>query len=181
MVFRIVVVSELVRAVRQQRGLTLEQLAEATGLSKSYLSKVERRRSTPSIAVAMKLAQALDVDVAQLFSDAPEVTTIAVERRRRDRVRHRPLASSMLGKAMTPFLVRPTAEFEELPHSGHPGQEFMFVHAGTVELQYQDRSLTLEAGDCVYFDAAVPHRLRRIGSDPSEVVVVTYTEPRRGG
>ena len=57
----------LLRAVRQQRGMTLEQLADATGLTKSYLSKVERQRSTPSIAVAMKLARALDVDVAQLF------------------------------------------------------------------------------------------------------------------
>lgn len=51
--------SALLRAVRQQRGMTLEELAEATGLTKSYLSKVERQRSTPSIAVAMKLARAL--------------------------------------------------------------------------------------------------------------------------
>ena len=59
----------LLRAVRRQRGLTLESLAEQTGLTKSYLSKIERRQSTPSIAVALKVARALDVDVAQLFSD----------------------------------------------------------------------------------------------------------------
>src|ERR1700743_2085667 len=59
----------LLRAVRKQRGLTLSSLAEQTGLTKSYLSKIERRQSTPSIAVALKVARALDVDVAQLFSE----------------------------------------------------------------------------------------------------------------
>lgn len=172
--------SGLLRAVRQQRGLTLEDLADATGLTKSYLSKVERRQSTPSIAVAMKVAQALDVDVAQLFSEDPEVTTITVERATTGRKRQQPLASSMLGKAMSPFLVRPTNEFLTHTHSEHPGQEFVFVHAGTVELIYQDQSVTLEAGDSVYFDASAPHKIRQIGSEPSEVVVVTHTRPNRG-
>jgi transcriptional regulator with XRE-family HTH domain len=70
----------LLRAVRRQRGLTLESLAEQTGLTKSYLSKIERRQSTPSIAVALKVARALDVDVAQLFSDETADEKIAIDR-----------------------------------------------------------------------------------------------------
>ncbi|MGB3482259.1 MAG: XRE family transcriptional regulator [Mycobacterium sp.] len=172
--------SELLRAVRQQRGFTLEALAESAGLTKSYLSKIERQQSTPSIAVAMKLARALDVDVAQLFSDDPEVTTLTVERANASSKRHQPLASSMLGKAMSPFLVRPTKQFEQHTHDVHPGQEFIFVHAGTVELMYDDDLLTLGTGDCVYFDAAAPHKIRQVGPQPSEVIVVTYNQPPRG-
>ena len=55
----------------------------------------------------------------------------------------------------------------------------MFVHAGVVELRYQDELVTLEAGDCAYFDASLPHQLRQRGSTPSEVLVITHTEYSR--
>ncbi|OBG79972.1 DNA-binding protein [Mycobacterium sp. E802] len=172
--------SALVRAVRQQRGMTLEELAEATGLTKSYLSKVERQRSTPSIAVAMKLARALEVDVAQLFSEDPAVTTLAVDRAgERGANRYQAVAAGMLGKSMSPFIVRPTLKFADHPHPEHAGQELVFVHAGTVELRYQDELVVLESGDCAYFDASLPHQLRQRGSAPSEVLVITHTEYSR--
>lgn len=172
--------SALLRAVRQQRGMTLEQLAEATGLTKSYLSKVERQRSTPSIAVAMKLARALDVDVAQLFSEDPAVTTLAVDRAvERGTNRYQAIAAGMLGKSMSPFIVRPTLKFADHPHPEHGGQELVFVHAGTVELRYQDELVVLEPGDCAYFDASLPHQLRQRGGTPSQVLVITHTEYSR--
>lgn len=58
--------STRLKLLRQQHGLSLEQLAQRSGLTKSYVSKVERGLSTPSIASALKLARALAVDVAQL-------------------------------------------------------------------------------------------------------------------
>ncbi len=70
----------LLRSHRRRAGLTLEALAEDTGLTKSYLSKVERGISTPSIAVALKIARALDADVSQLFSDTPDNSVMAIER-----------------------------------------------------------------------------------------------------
>jgi transcriptional regulator with XRE-family HTH domain len=157
--------------------MTLEELAEATGLTKSYLSKIERQRSTPSIAVAMKVARVLDVDVAQLFSEDPEVTTLSVDRAAdRPAGHYHAVASGMLGKSMSPFVVRPTREFGGLPHPDHAGQEMVFVHAGSVELRYCDQTITLETGDCAYFDAAQPHQLRQRGSVRSEVLVVAQAD-----
>ncbi|BBY64206.1 helix-turn-helix domain-containing protein [Mycolicibacterium helvum] len=174
--------TQLVRAVRQRQGLTLDELALATGLTKSYLSKVERGQSTPSIAAAMKVARALDVDVAQLFSDDPTVTTLTIERATdRTATKHHPIASGMLGKAMSPFVVRPGRQFGTHVHFEHPGQEFLFVHAGTIELKYGDDVTALETGDCAYFDASQPHKLRQVGETPAEAIVVTYDEPRRRG
>jgi mannose-6-phosphate isomerase-like protein (cupin superfamily) len=159
--------SALLRAVRQQRG-------------KSYLSKIERQRSTPSIAVAMRLARALDVDVAQLFAEDQSATTSSVDRaEERDPSRYHAVAASMLGKAMSPFVVRPTLKFSEHPHPAHAGQELVFVHAGAVELRLGDDSVALEAGDCVYFDSSIPHQLRQRGSTRSEVLVVIHTEYTR--
>ena len=173
-------VSGLLRAVRRQRGMTLEELAAGTGLTKSYLSKVERGQSVPSIAAALKISRTLDVDVAQLFSDDPEVSTFTIERASdQGHARNHAIASGMLGKAMSPFVVRPGRQFATHSHPTHPGQEFVFVHSGTVELNYDGRLVELSAGDCAYFDAATQHKLRQVGDDAAVVVVVTSPAPRR--
>jgi transcriptional regulator with XRE-family HTH domain len=172
----------LLRTVRQQRGLTLESLAEQTGLTKSYLSKIERQRSTPSIAVAMRVARALDVDVARLFSEPSDEEKLAIDRaadRRTGRQRYRAMAAGLLGKSMTPFVVEPTGGLSADPHPVHTGQEFVFVHTGVIELEYGDRTCTLEAGDSAYFDASISHRIRAVGDSSSEVVVVAADEPGR--
>src|ERR1700756_10291 len=105
----------LLRAVRKQRGLTLSSLAEQTGLTKSYLSKIERGQNTPSIAVALKVARALDVDVGRLFSDEAADEKITVGRPGSAAGRSRALASALLGKSMSPFVVRPTGEPSDDP------------------------------------------------------------------
>lgn len=174
----------LLRTVRKQRGLTLEGLAERTGLTKSYLSKIERSRSTPSIAVAMKVAQALDVDVAQLFSDRGDEDKIAVDRaadRSESPQRYQAVASGLLGKTMSPFVVIPpgaTPGDAHPQHALHDGQEFLFVHAGTIELEYGEATWTLTAGDSAYFDASISHRIRSVGPELAEVVVVAESTPR---
>lgn len=169
----------LLRAVRKQRGLTLEALAERTGLTKSYLSKIERRQSTPSIAVALRVAEALDVEVGRLFSDETAQEKITVDRApgATDGERYRVLASSLLGKSMSPFVIRPTERLIDDPRPEHAGQEFMFVHAGTVELDYGDQTITLRTGDSAYFDASVSHTIRAVGRGRAEVVVVAHAEP----
>jgi transcriptional regulator with XRE-family HTH domain len=169
-------VTALVRAVRRQRGLTLQALAEQTGLTRSYLSKIERGQSTPSIAAAIKIAAALDADVAQLFSERAAEEHIVVDRAGGGG-RYRAVAAQLLGKAMSPFVVRPSGTVGDDPHPTHPGQEFVFVHAGTVELDYGDRTVTLGPGDSAYFDASVTHNIRAVGPAPAEVVVVATNEP----
>lgn len=167
----------LLRTVRRQRGLTLEQLADQTGLTKSYLSKVERGRSTPSIAVALKVARALDVDVGRLFSDDAAEDQITVDRAYPAGDRYRALATTLLGKSMSPFVVRPTGTASEDPHPEHAGQEFVFVHTGAVELTYGEQVISLATGDSAYFDASVGHQLRAVGGEPAEVVVITSAGP----
>jgi transcriptional regulator with XRE-family HTH domain len=171
----------LLRAVRRQRGLTLESLAEQTGLTKSYLSKIERRQSTPSIAVALKVARALDVDVSQLFSDEAADEKIAIDRardrRKVDGERYVALAPCVLGKSMSPFVVRPVGTVVDEPGPVHAGQEFVFVHAGTVELDYGDQTVRLGPGDSAYFDASVSHNFRSVGTAAAEVVVVADNDP----
>ncbi|MET9030939.1 XRE family transcriptional regulator [Nocardia sp. NPDC004168] len=172
----------LLQAVRKQRGLTLDDLAELTGLTKSYLSKIERGRSVPSIAVALKVSQALDVDVSLLFSNQSVKNRVVFSRADdaadQHDARYRAIASGMLGKTMSPFLVRPAFEFEAAYHD-HPGQEFVFVHAGVIELDLDGQRERLGVGDASYFDATIAHRIKSVGDDLAAVVVVVENVPGR--
>lgn len=174
--------STRLKLLRQQHGLSLEQLAQHSGLTKSYVSKVERGLSTPSIASALKLARALAVDVAQLFSpqtDAGELClTRADQRLRIERAgdvgrRVELLAADMAGKQMQPFVLHPSAEFSDGPEpAGHPGEELVWVLTGRIEMAFPQRHEQLAAGDCAYFRAGLPHRIRRLGDAPASVLVV---------
>lgn len=165
----------LIRALRQERELSLGMLGERTGLSKSYLSKVERGHSTPSIAVALKIADALSTDASRLFVKDGKQTTMAIDRHeshQQETVLLRPLGSEMLGKLMSPFVVRPGLDFA--PHeSNHSGQELIFVHQGEIELHYDDASIVLHPGDSAYIDATLTHHLRSASEEEAQAVVVT--------
>ncbi|MFB7873762.1 helix-turn-helix domain-containing protein [Nocardia sp. NPDC056064] len=172
--------ASLVRAVRKQRGLTLDDLAARTGLTKSYLSKVERGRSTPSIAVAIKVAAALEVEVGQLFAADSESQNFVLDRAPRDgdEPEHlRVLAAQMLGKSMEPFVLDPRRSDADLDHSEHPGQELVYVLAGSIDLHYGDQVATMEQGDSAYFDSAVAHRIRARGRAKAQVLVVVHNQP----
>lgn len=165
-------VSALLKTIRTQQGLTLESLAGQTGLTKSYLSKIERGLGTPSIAAALRIASVLRVDVAQLFADESTQTRLVIDRAAdSSTARHSPRATSMLGKSMSPFILRPERKFTA-SHPTHDGQEFLYVASGTVELDYDGQLHTLTVGDSAYLDAGVEHRIRSTGSTTARVVVV---------
>ncbi|MEU2254948.1 XRE family transcriptional regulator [Nocardia xishanensis] len=166
------------RAHRKRADLTLDALAERTELTKSYLSKIERGLSTPSIAVALKIARALNTDVGQLFSDDPDPTLMQVDRAD-DRTNepttpaahYLAIATGVARKTMQPFMVRPTTE-PDTKYLEHSGDEFVFVHSGSVEISVPGEHIVLHAGDSLYFAATTPHRIRSISARRAELIVV---------
>ncbi|MEU9080228.1 helix-turn-helix domain-containing protein [Kitasatospora sp. NPDC004745] len=180
------------RALRTQNRLSLEALAAQVGVTKSYLSKVERGISDPSISTALKLANALGVDVGRLFSDEvePELVTVVRAGERtplttgeagRGAPRYEGIATGLAGKRMAPFVMYPPTGRAAAPFKSHAGEEFLFVHAGTAELEFPERTVPLGPGDSVYFNAAVPHRCRSTGDEPAVVLVVIHDEPAEPG
>lgn len=177
-----------IRPLRRQLGLSLQALAEASGLTRSYLSKVERGLCVPSIAAALNIAAALGVDVARLFGGgAARAPAVVVRRDARLKLprddaggasRVEALAAEAGAKQMLPFVVEPPREFAHGPHfSGHAGEEFLFVLKGRVEIAFPDRTESLGAGDAIYFDAWVPHRLRSVGRVQASALVVIGGTP----
>jgi transcriptional regulator with XRE-family HTH domain len=173
------------RTLRQERNMTLDVLAEATGLDKGYLSRIERGLKAPSIATVMRLSAALDAPVSELFGESVAEHAVRVVRKA-DRIespaqgRHaaRFEALSRAGAALEAFVVYPNAEFSDPADSAvHPGEEMLMVLTGAIEMRFADRGFVLEQGDCVQFLGHLAHRLRRVGDEPASALVVVVRPP----
>jgi transcriptional regulator with XRE-family HTH domain len=168
--------------LRVQSGMTLEQLAETTGLTRSYLSKVERGVSNPSIGAAVSIAEALGVTVERLFGketpDDPVRIVRSVNGNAGNPANYLSLLTGSNTSVMRAFVIRPSQK----PGRGtimshHEGEEVLFVLSGKIELQLGSRREVLNTGDCVHFDSTIPHKLKALTAEPtSALVVIASTE-----
>ncbi|MEE1930768.1 XRE family transcriptional regulator [Streptomyces sp. TRM 70351] len=182
-----------VRQLRKERLMTLEALAERAGVTKSYLSKVERGHSVPSIAVSAALARALDTPLDRLFSDAEHIADVTVTRAaerqpltsgREPGSHYEGIALQASTKRMTPFMLYPPHDAGPVPFRDHPGEEFLFVHAGQAELLLPSRSISLAPGDCAYLKATTPHKMRSLSAERAAVLLLVcddHTAPGTPG
>lgn len=165
-----------IRAERGARGLSLDRLAELSGVSRSMVSEVERGAKTPSVLVLDRLATALGSSIARLLDD-PAGDPVVVLRRARQRVVADPAGWER--RILSPVL--PGVEFEFMrttigagvdagvfaPHQ--PGsREYVAVEAGRLRLTVDDEEHTLDAGDSVYFPGDRRHGFANPG--PAECV-----------
>jgi transcriptional regulator with XRE-family HTH domain len=175
------------KRLRELKRLTLEALAERTGLTKSYLSKVERGRSVPSIATAMKLAQAFDVPVSDLFGIGEREHEFVIVRKHQRKPFHRrdgqdtgyryeAIAPGMTHGLYDAFVMQPPFIATGARNTfEHGGEEMIFVLKGKLEVALPNHKMTLEAGDCIVFDARLPHRSTSVGKQQAEALVIVTT------
>lgn len=123
-------------------------------------------------------AHVLDIGVSRLFLDHSDAPPVAVDRAvdSPGGERYRLPAGSMVGKSMSPFLGYPTEDFADDTHWVHLGQELIFAHARTIELDIDGRRTVLGPGDSAYFNASVEHKMRGIGESAAQVLVVTRND-----
>jgi len=174
------------KVLRAARGMTLERLAVATGLTKSYLSKIQNSRKLPPIATLSRIAQALGTGIGSFFGDILEAREGASVVRRNERLPvvrggtafgydYVSLAHKRLSKSMEPFVFTFPSKIDRHVFFDHGGEEFVFILSGKVVFQVGDERWTLEEGDSIYFDAAIPHRGWSVGRDAKALVVVHAT------
>ncbi|BHH82410.1 helix-turn-helix domain-containing protein [Desulforhopalus sp. 52FAK] len=175
-----------VRTLRNNRNLTLQELANLTGLSKPNLSQIENNLVTPPIATLLKIATALGVGIGHFFRDSTKPSNVVVTRKN-DRYgvakgphishigyQYEPLAYPKIGKKMDPFVVEmEMRKAEEIVFNNHRGEEFLFLFEGRLEFRCGDDIIVLEEGDSIYFDSDIPHGYRGLGG-PAKTLVVIY-------
>jgi transcriptional regulator with XRE-family HTH domain len=179
----LVELAQRIKQLRQERRLTIEQLATGTGLTRSWLSKVENFRVTPSLPALFRIAKSLGVTLAQLVEGLEEAPALCVVRRGAglpiDRdpsphndTRYYSLAHHRLARKMDPFLLHLPPGGGRAQRLSHEGEEFLTVLQGRVAFQFGADRVDLEQGDSLYFDGATPHRVFNPHAEPAEVVCV---------
>lgn len=164
-------------SLRTAQGMTLDRLAAESGLDKSYLSRLERGQKSPSIATVLKLSDALDVTMDQLFGMAVPDDAVRVTRAN-DRVRPAKEDDAASFEALIPgdglmeaFVLHPGPEFGT-NHAEHAGEELFFVLDGQIEIRFPDRTVALAEGDSIQFPGHLPHSIRRVGEPASALVAI---------
>ncbi len=183
------VVGGNLRRLRMRRGLSLEKLAQKSGVSRAMLGQIELGQSAPTINVLWKIARALDVTFATLIQ-AREAGGPTVLKKAQAKV----LTSQggqFSSRALFPFDGPRRAEFYELrlaPRAHEvadahaPGTlENLVVSEGQLELVVGKDSHRLETGDAIVFEADVPHTYTNAGTKECVMyLVMTYAEADRG-
>jgi transcriptional regulator with XRE-family HTH domain len=173
-----------IRQLRTAKGMTLDRLANASELTRGYISLVERGLKMPSIAALLRMAAALDVNVAYFFDPnsepAPRYTLFRQEDRNTPSLRDGgfellALAAGRTRKMMEPFLLSPP--LKSAPRASHAGEEMLFVVNGRIAIKLDGEDLLLAKGDCLYFSGETPHEVRSLGRQRAEVLVVVAQTP----
>jgi transcriptional regulator with XRE-family HTH domain len=159
------------KRIRAQRGVTLTDLAERTGISKSTLSRLENGQRRPSLELLLPLALAYRVPLDDLVG-APEVGD--------PRIRLKP--RKVHGRTVLPLtqqpngvqawkIVIPANQSTPKPR-GHEGYEWLYVLSGRMRLILGDRDFVLGVGEAAEFDTQLPHWFGSTGERPAEVLSI---------
>lgn len=163
-----------IRTLRTERGLTLTGLAARVGITRSFLSSVERGVAYPSLVVLRSIAGALEVPVFLLFT-APEANGIVVRRDARKVIRppgapvSYELVSPDLRHKIEMIIVRLKPGLDSTAMA-HEGEECALVLKGRVVMTVGDVEYELGEGDSIYYDSGLPHKARAAGDEPAEIV-----------
>ncbi len=177
-----------IRHLRAERRLTLKQVEEASGLSATHLSEIERGRTSPTIGALVRIARALGKD-ASFFIETEELPELALVPRGQMRevampggATIEPLTRGVPGGHLFAYRVRLGSASATLALEAQepPPDALYFVRAGRVEASLGETRVTLAAGDAAQAALTAPHALRAAGGATAEVIAV-LTCPLAGG
>ena len=184
-------VGSKIKGIRESKNLSIEEIAESSGLSVDQISSIENGQTMPSLGPLIKIARALGVRLGTFMDDNDDlgpVVTHAADRERdssisfsngatdaRKHMEYHPLAQQKAGRHTEPFII--DINPEESPNfqlSAHEGEEFMFVMQGEVELVYRKETYHLYEGDTIYYDSIVKHHVHGAPGKSAKILAVVY-------
>ncbi len=188
MIDKDVKVGEKIKEIRESKGLNLNELADKTGFTTAFLSQIENHLISPPLGTITKIASSLEIKVGELFNqknNAPFTIVRKDERVPTSRVAskegvrygysYESLAPGKVNRKMEPFLVNLEPVTKKGVAYNHEGEEFLFVLEGKVEVHLGNYTDILEAGDSIYYDSNVPHRISCIDNKPAKIVAVIHS------
>ena len=183
------IVGEKIKALRENQGISLEQLAERAGLAIEQIDRIENNIDLPSLAPLIKIARVLGVRLGTFLDDQEELGPVVCRKREatdsisfsnnaiqsRKHMYHS-LSKSKADRHMEPFIIDVTpTDDNAFVLSSHEGEEFIMVMSGTMEISYGKHTYLLEEGDSIYYDSIVPHHVHAYQGQAAKILAVIYT------
>ncbi|HUE27023.1 MAG TPA: cupin domain-containing protein [Solirubrobacteraceae bacterium] len=171
------------RALRAARGLTIEQVADGAGVTKGFVSRVERDQTSISVAALLRICEVLQTPIGALFEDPPKSLVRAGEAPVIDfgvgRMRQLVCTpANVKDLRVIKLLLAPGADAGEEAYSGSRGTDFFHVVKGKLELELDGDSFVLDSGDSITFPSRTPHTLRNASQrERCEALVVFAPAP----
>jgi transcriptional regulator with XRE-family HTH domain len=185
---------ERIIELRKTYSITLEVLAERSGLSIELIRRIEDEGLIPDLAPLLKISRALGVRLGTLLDDHEELGPVVTRAGAAAQAARfitggllgdssqksdaqqghsfHALAADKAGRHMEPFIVDIESGSEQ-PKSSHEGEEFMYVLEGAITVDYGKDRYTINTGDSIYYDSIVPHSV--ISEQGSRILAVIYT------
>ena len=170
-------IGKRIKRARLDKKMSLDTMANETGLSKEFIKKIEGGQQRPSVGTLLQISRTLHLDSGFLLKeqeDTLEERSNAYTKRT-DNYAYTPLTTGAENKHLKAFRIVVEAGTR---HDGvgfqHDGEEFVHVLEGRVEVQVGDHINVLGSGDSLHFNSGIKHDLRNIGDTDAELIVVVY-------
>lgn len=175
------VVAANVKRIREQKKLTLDAAAEATGVSRSMLAQIEKGDVNPTISVLWKIANGFKVSFTMLVEKKDDTVCVVrqsdTEPLKEDggRYLNYPVFSFDEKTLFETYriVIEKSGTLSAQPHM-NGAEEYITVFAGQVEITVAEDSFQLSKGDSIRFLANVPHSYRNVGADRAELSMLIY-------
>jgi quercetin dioxygenase-like cupin family protein len=166
-----------IKKVRLDKSITLDFIANETGMKKAYIKEIESGQEIPSVGTMIQLSRALGIDSNALLKQEKETTSKRkkAHTKRTDNYAYTSLSSEGANKHLKAFRIVVEAGKK---HGGvgfrHEGEEFVYVLKGKVEVDVGENVNSLGAGDSLHFNSGIKHDLKNVGKEDAELIVIVY-------
>ncbi|MDD9301816.1 MAG: helix-turn-helix transcriptional regulator [Desulfobacter sp.] len=170
-------IGKRIRKARLDKKISLDTMANETGLSKEFIKKIENGEQRPSVGTLLQISRTLHLDSGFLLKEQEDTQQERSNAytKRTDNYAYTPLTPGAENKHLKAFriVVEAGASHEGVGFQ-HEGEEFAYVFEGQVEIQVGDHVNTLKPGDSLHFNSGIKHDLRNVGQADAQLIVVVY-------
>ena len=170
-------IGKKIKKARLEKKLSLDIIANETGYAIDYLKKIEAGKEIPPVGTLLTIARALKVDSGFFLRDQESnlKKRIQAYTKRTENYAYTTLTPGAENKHLKAFLVNvePKKDHKGVGYQ-HEGEEFVYVLQGRVEITVGDHVNRLDQGESLHFNSGIRHKLRNIGDETAELLVVIY-------
>lgn len=171
-------IGKKIKDLRNQNGLTQQELADRTELTKGYISQLERGQVAPSVVTLLDLIECLGTTASEFFKETGMEQVVFTEEGFFEKIDEAGnsiqwIVPTAQHNAMEPLLVtiRPQESLSE--DKPHDGEEFGYVIAGKIRLHLGEKVYTVKAGESFYYEAKRKHFIENAGARPAKLIWVS--------